>query len=260
MKRPFRGKRPRRRPIKDHALEARQFSNRAMTAFVIIAAALLLLVSRFVYLQVVAHEEFATRSASNQVRVVPVPPNRGLIYDRRGRPIAENRPAYRLEIVPEKIGDLEEVIAELGGIIELTEDALERFERNRQRYRVFDSVPLKFNLSEDEVARFAVDRHRYNGVEVVPYLARHYPYGELLTHVLGYVGRLDVDDMDRVEREGLGGNYRGTTHIGKIGIERFYENELHVISGLLESPLAGPPSKYHCERRYRASPVRAGSR
>ena len=97
-----------------------------MTAFVIIAAALLLLVSRFIYLQVVAHEEFATRSASNQVRVVPVPPNRGLIYDRRGRPIAENRPAYRLEIVPEKIGDLDAVIGELGRIIELPEDALER--------------------------------------------------------------------------------------------------------------------------------------
>ncbi|MEE4218499.1 MAG: penicillin-binding protein 2, partial [Xanthomonadales bacterium] len=221
-----------RRPIKDQAQEARRFSSRAMTAFIIISVVLSLLALRFVYLQVISYEEFSTRSTSNQVRVVPVAPNRGLIYDRRGRPIAQNRPAYRLELVPEKIAGLEQVIAELGMIIELPEDVLERFERNRQRHRSFDSVPLKFNLSEEEVARFAVDRHRFNGVEVVPYLARYYPYGELLTHVLGYVGRLDVDDLNRVEQGGQGGNYRGTTHIGKIGIERFYENELHGFSGL----------------------------
>lgn len=221
-----------RRPIKDQAQEARQFSSRAMTAFIIISVVISLLALRFIYLQVVSYEEFSTRSTSNQVRVVPVAPNRGLIYDRRGRPIAQNRPAYRLELVPEKIAELDEVIAELGMIIELPDDVLERFERNRQRYRFFDSVPLKFNLSEEEVARFAVDRHHFNGVEVVPYLARHYPYGELLTHVLGYVGRLDVDDLNRVEQDGQGGNYRGTTHIGKIGIERYYENELHGASGL----------------------------
>ena len=221
-----------RRPIKDQAIEARQFSNRAMTAFILISAALFLLAARFFYLQIIAHQEFVTRSASNQVRVVPVPPNRGLIYDRRGRPIAENRPAYRLQLVPEKIDDLAEVIAELGLIVELPDDILERMERNRRRYREFDSVPVKFNLSEEEVARFAVDRHRFNGVEVVPYLARHYPQGELLTHVLGYVGRLDVKDLNQVDAEGSAGNYRGTTHIGKNGIERYYETELHGISGL----------------------------
>lgn len=222
----------RRRPIKDQGLEARQFSSRALAAFFIVGAALLLLMARFFYLQVIAHEEFATRSVNNQVRVQPVPPNRGLIYDRRGRPVAENRPAYRLELVPEKIDDLDAVLAELGRIIELPEDSLERFERNRLHHRVFDSVALKFNLSEEEVARFAVDRHRFNGVEVVPYLARHYPFGDLLTHVLGYVGRLDEDDLNRVDRAGQAGNYRGTTHIGKIGIERYYEDALHGASGL----------------------------
>ncbi len=138
----------------------------------------LLLGLRYFYLQVISHEEFATRSISNQVRVVPVPPNRGLIYDRRGRPVAENRPAYRLELVPEKVAALRETIDSLGRIVELPEDAYETFQEDRKRYRDFDSVPLKFNLTEDEVARFAVDRHRYDGVEVVPYLARHYPYGE----------------------------------------------------------------------------------
>lgn len=216
------------RPIKDQAQEGRQFAARAALAFFIISAALLLLVCRYIYLQVINYEEFATRSTSNQVRVLPVAPNRGLIYDRRGRPVAENRPAYRLELVPEEVDDVEATIARLGRIIELPEDALERFETNRRRYREFDSVPLKFNLSEEEVARFAVDRHRFNGVDVVPYLARHYPQGELLTHVLGYVGRLDVNDLNRVDES----NYRGTSHIGKNAIERYYEDRLHGVSGL----------------------------
>ena len=215
-------------PLKDQALEGRQFRSRALTAFLLIVAALLLLGLRYFYLQVINYDEFATRSASNRVRLVPVAPNRGLIYDRRGRPVAENRPAYRLELVPEKVGDLEQVIAALGRIIELPEDAYPAFQEERRRFRNFDSVPLKFNLTEEEVARFAVDRHRYTGVEVVPYLARHYPYGDLLTHVLGYVGRLDIEDLARVDAA----NYRGTTHAGKSGIERYYEDQLHGISGL----------------------------
>jgi penicillin-binding protein 2 len=218
----------RRQPIKDQALEGRQFSDRATLAFLIILGLMFLLGLRYVYLQVISFEEYATRSVNNQVRIVPVPPNRGLIYDRRGRPVAENRSAYRLEVVPEQVEDLGQVIESLGRIVDLPDDVLEKFEKNRKRYREFDSVPLKFNLSEAEVARFSVDRHRYNGVEVVPYLARHYPYGELLSHVVGYVGRLDVDDLNRVDE----GNYRGTTHIGKSGIERYYEDALHGYSGI----------------------------
>jgi len=224
-------------PLKDHAAEARQFRSRARVAFLLVLLTVLLLGSRYVFLQVVSHEEFATRSVNNQVRLVPVPPNRGLIYDRRGRPVAENQPAYRLELVPEKVAGLRETIQSLGRIIELPEDAYEDFEAERKRYREFDSVPLKFNLSDEEVARFAVDRHRYEGVEVVPYLARRYPYGELLTHVLGYVGRLDADDLARVDA----GNYRGTSHIGKTGIERYYETRLHGSSGMerLETNVQG---------------------
>jgi len=216
------------RPLKDQALEGRQFASRAFTAFLIILAAIFLLTLRFVYLQIISYEEFSARSINNQVRIVPVAPNRGLIYDRRGRPVAENRPAYRMELVPEKVGDVEQTIASLALIVDLPDDAVEKFQENRKRYRVFDSVPLKFNLTEDEVAHFAVERHRFNGVEIVPYLARYYPYGDLLTHVLGYVGRLDVDDLNRVDE----GNYRGTTHIGKVGIERYYESELHGINGI----------------------------
>jgi len=215
-------------PLKDQALEGQQFHSRALQAFLIILAAILLLSLRFVFLQFVRFEEFSARSINNQVRIVPVAPNRGLIYDRRGRPVAENRPAYRIELVPEKVGDVELTIEALGKIVDLPEDAYEKFQESRKRYREFDSVPLKFNLTEEEVAQFAVDRHRFNGVEIVPYLARYYPYGELLTHVLGYVGRLDVDDLNEVDE----GNYRGTTHIGKSGIEKYYETELHGINGI----------------------------
>ncbi len=215
-------------PLKDQALEGRQFSSRAFLAFLIMLFIIFLLGLRYVYLQVVSYEEFTARSINNQVRIVPVAPNRGLIYDRRGRPVAENLPAYRLELIPEKVDDLEQTLVALGLIVELPEDALEKFQLNRRRYRDFESVPLKFNLTEQEVARFAVDRHLFEGVEIVPYLARYYPYGELLTHVLGYVGRLDVDDLNRVDE----GNYRGTTHIGKSGIERYYEDQLHGASGI----------------------------
>ncbi len=208
--------------------ESLLFGSRATTALLLIVGAILLLSLRYVFLQVFSHDEFTTRSISNRVRIVPVAPNRGLIYDRRGRPVAENLPAYRLELVAEKVEDLEATILALGRIIDLPEDAIEKFQKNRSRHRVFDSVPLKFNLSEAEVARFAVDRHNFAGVEIVPYLARHYPYGELLTHVLGYVGRLDENDLRRVDA----GNYRGTTHIGKVGIERYYEDRLHGNSGI----------------------------
>jgi penicillin-binding protein 2 len=219
---------PALQPVKDPVIEGRLFTSRATIGFMSIAAALFLLLVRFSWLQVIGYDEFATRSTSNRVRIVPVTPNRGLIYDRRGRSIAENVPAYRLELVPEKVTELKATIRRLGEIVELPEDALERFERNRTRHRDFDSVPLKFNLNNDEVARFAVNRHRFPGVEIVPYLARRYPYSDLLTHVVGYVGRLDDNDLARVDA----GNYRGTTHIGKSGIERYYEDGLHGVSGL----------------------------
>ncbi len=214
---------PVNRPLKDELEEQRLFRRRAWWGLVGIMVLMSLLATRYAYLQLWQHDEFRTRSESNRVQVRPVPPNRGMIYDRRGRVVAENRPAFRLEIVPEKTGGLDETLARLGEIIELNEDDLERFERTRQRYLDFHSVPLKLDLDEGEVSRFAVNRHRFEGVAVVPYLSRHYPYGELLTHVLGYVGRLDERDLQQVNPD----DYRGTTHIGKLGVERSYESLLH---------------------------------
>ena len=216
------------RPLKDPAAESRMFLRRAGIGLGMLSLVVVMLLVRYTWLQVFSHEAFTTLSTNNRVRVVPVAPNRGLIYDRRGRPVAENRPAYRLEIVPEKVADLEATLASLERLVELPADALEKFARDRRRYHDFETVPLKFNLTETEAARCAVDRHLYPGVEIVPYLSRHYPYGELLTHVLGYVGRIDESDLQSVDTR----NYRGSTHLGKSGIERQYETRLHGYSGL----------------------------
>lgn len=217
--------------IKDERDEQRLFDRRAWTGFLIITLLMLLLLSRYVWLQVISFDNFSTRSESNRVSVRPVVPNRGIIYDRRGRVIAENQPAYRLEIIPEKVpgkaAGLETLLDDLSGLIDLSADHRKSFHKARRNYKVFDSVPVKFNLSEREVARFAVNRHLLPGANVVPYLSRHYPYGELLTHVLGYTGRLDAEDIARVDAA----NYRGTRTIGKIGVERYRETELHGSSG-----------------------------
>lgn len=216
------------RVLKDPWLETRLFRSRIVTGFCLLLLVIAGLLLRYFWLQVIKHEEFTTQSISNQVKLVPVAPNRGLIYDRRGRPIAENLPAYRLEIVPEKVSDIEQTLAALGERLELPDDVLEQFNKDRKRYRSFDAVPVKFNLDEEEVARFAVDRHRYPGVDVVPYLSRFYPYRDLLTHVLGYVGRIDENDLANIDAD----DYRANTHIGKGGIERQYEQRLHGRSGM----------------------------
>ena len=219
------------RAIKDERDEQQLFAHRAWVGFIVITFCILALLGRYVWLQVFAFDSFSTRSENNRVAVRPVVPNRGIVYDRRGRVIANNQPAYRLEIVPEKVPGklegLETLLDELSTLIALDESDRAAFHKSRRNYRVFDSVPLKFNLSERELARFAVNRHRLNGADVVPYLSRHYPYGELLTHVLGYTGRLDAVDISNVDE----GNYRGTRTIGKNGIEKYQETELHGVSG-----------------------------
>lgn len=213
--------------IKDEREEQRLFERRARKAFVIVIICILVLLSRYTWLQVFSHEDYSTRSESNRVSIRSVVPNRGLIYDRRGRVIAENLPAYRLEIIPEKVDDMPSLLDELSVLVDISEYDRESFRKSRRLNHVFDSIPVKFNLSEKETARFAVNQHRFEGVNVVPYLSRSYPYGELLTHVIGYVGRLDADDIARVDSS----NYRGTRTIGKIGIEQFQEAQLHGTSG-----------------------------
>ena len=209
--------------IKDERGEAQLFRVRALTGFVLIMLALLVLASRFFWLQVVQHDEYAARSTQNRVRLRRLPPPRGLIYDRNGVLLADNVPAFRLDVVPDRVKDMDRMLKQLGMIVPLSQDDLKDFRRSLKSHRAFQSVPLKLHLNEDEIDRFAVNRWRFPGVDVVPYLSRHYPQGALFAHVIGHVGRINVEELKHLDPD----RYDGTTHIGKTGIERYYESQLH---------------------------------
>ncbi|HEY8682790.1 MAG TPA: penicillin-binding protein 2, partial [Rhodanobacter sp.] len=216
-----------RRSIKDNRGESALFRRRALAGFVLILLSLCLLVSRYVHLQVTRHDEFVTRSTNNSVKPRAIPPARGLIYDRNGVLLADNVPAFRLEVVPDKVKDMSALLMRLGQVVPLGQDDLDEFKKVLAQSRHFDSVPLKMRLSEDEIDRFAVNRWRFPGVDVVPYLTRRYPLGGLLAHVVGYVGRIDADDLDRLDPN----LYQGTSHVGRSGLERSYEDVLHGTPG-----------------------------
>ena len=211
--------RPMRNPLAEASLQRR----RALVGFVLVFVAFAVLAARFAFLQVASYEEFHTRSEANRIKARPIVPARGLIYDRNGRLLADNVPAYRLDAVREDVGDLDDMVSRLREVIELSDEEAEAFLAASRARRRFQPVTVKLRLSEAEVARFAVDRHRFPGVDVVPYLNRRYPYGDLFAHVIGYVGRIDAADLERVEAA----RYSGATHIGKAGIERTYESRLH---------------------------------
>jgi penicillin-binding protein 2 len=210
------------RAVKDSALEANLVRQRAVAGFVLIALSLVVLLGRYAYLQVLHHAEYATRSEQNRIRLRPLPPSRGLIYDRNGKLLAENVPQYRLDLVPQQAGDVEATLKGLSDVVSLSDDDIARFKELRSFKRAFDSVPLKSLLSESELAHFAVERYRFPGVEVVPYLTRYYPEADEFSHVIGYVGRIDVADRERLDP----GRVTWMTQIGKTGIERFYEESL----------------------------------
>jgi penicillin-binding protein 2 len=216
-----------RRAIKDARSEGELFRRRALAGFALILLALAGLIGRYVFLQVERYDEFATRSQNNRVKPIPIPPARGLIYDRNGVLLANNVPAFRLEVVPEQVDDMKAMLAQLGQVIPLSQDDLDAFRKQLKQSRRFESVPLKMRLTEDEIDRFAVNRWRFPGVDVVPYLNRRYPLGELFAHVIGYVSRIDADDLTRLDPA----RYKGTSHVGRIGIERSYEDVLHGTPG-----------------------------
>ena len=212
----------RRHLMKNPHAEADQFQRRAIIGFVGIALAVAGLSFGYFRLQILQHEEYRTRSEANRIKPRPVVPARGLIFDRKGKLLADNVPAYRLEVVPEQAGDLKVTLAAINALVGLSPEELQQFEATRKAIRSFRPVVLKLRLSEAERARLAVNRHRFPGVDVVPYLTRRYPYGELFAHVVGYVGRLDADDL-----EALGDSkYSALTHVGKSGLERRYEDRL----------------------------------
>ncbi len=211
----------RRRYIKNAAREVEQFRARAALGFLSVALALGVIAAWYFKLQVIDHTDYAMRSEANRIKQRPEVPARGVIYDRKGRVLAENVPAYRLDIVPAETDDLDQTIAGLAKIIALTPEDIERFHDTRKVTRSFLPVTLRLRITDEEAARFAVDRWRYRGVELVPYLNRRYPYGHLFAHVVGYVGRVDKKDVEK-----LGEGTAAYSHTGKAGIERAYDDSL----------------------------------
>lgn len=223
-----------RTQIRDYTAESALFSRRALVAFMGIVALMGVLLVNLYNIQVNQFQDYKTRSNDNRIKVVPIAPNRGLIYDRNGILLAENRPIFSLELTPEKIKDIDETIIQLRTFLEISDERVTRFHKERKRTRRFKSVPLLNQLTEEQVALFSVNQHRFPGVEVNATLKRYYPYGKVLTHVLGYVSRINDRDLQRLEREDKVANYQATRDIGKLGIERFYEDLLHGTAGYQE--------------------------
>ncbi|GAB1438714.1 peptidoglycan DD-transpeptidase MrdA [Providencia sp.] len=223
-----------RTPFRDHTAESVLFIRRALIAFGVIVILTSILVTNLYHLQIVRHEDYQTRSNDNRIKLVPIAPSRGIIYDRRGTQLALNSTFYQLEIVPEKVGDLKETLDKLRDVVDLTDEDITNFEKERKRSRRFTSIALKTQLNEVQVARFAVNQYRFPGLEVKSYQRRSYPYGSALTHVIGYVAKINDKDIERLDKEGLLPNYAASHDIGKLGIERYYEDVLHGKTGYEE--------------------------
>jgi len=212
--------------------ELARFRLRVLVASVVVLLCFGLLVARLVYLQVVRHDDLRAQAESNRTAIVPVVPNRGLILDRNGIVLATNYSAYTLEITPSKVANLEQTIDELASVIEITVRDRRRFKKLREEGKSFESLPLRSRLSDEEVARFAAQRWRFPGVDIKARLFRSYPYGELASHVIGYIGRINTKEKETLDESDEAANYRGTDYIGKLGIEQRFESLLHGTTGI----------------------------
>ena len=210
---------------------SQKFQGRLSTASVIMLIAFFILVLRFFWLGVVQNSYYTTRAEDNRLTLVPVVPNRGLIFDRNGVLMATNTSAYTLEIVPGRAGPIDQTIEELSKVVTIEGKDKRRFKQLLREAKTFESIPIRSRLTEEEVARFAAQRYRFPGVEVRARLFRSYPLGETASHALGYMGRINTKDLERIDEEGQAANYRGTDHIGKTGLEQRYEFEMHGVSG-----------------------------
>ena len=213
--------------IKDQWNEQRIYSSRTFAALMIIGLLSLSLLAKLLYLQVIRHDYYLELSQGNRVRQDPIPASRGLILDRTGRVLVDNEPAFQLELIPEQTPDLPGTLQRLADLKLLDPEDIAPLRRILRSRRAFDSVPIKLRLSEEEIGRFAVHRYQFQGVELRARQTRHYPYGELGVHALGYVAAVSEDDLDRIDKPG----YAGTTLIGKLGVEAAYETQLHGLNG-----------------------------
>jgi penicillin-binding protein 2 len=227
--------------LRNHLQELRSFHIRLAIGAVFVLLLFCLLLARFFYLQVIRGEHYTTLAEANRISIMPLVPNRGLIFDRNGEILAQNHTTYTLEIVPNKMTNLDAAIDELATLIEITPEDRRRFNKLKRENTRFKSLPIRMRLSDAEVARFAANRYRFPGMEINARLLRHYPYAELLSHVIGYIGRISDKDIEQLEITNELENYRGSLHIGRIGLEQSYEKELHGITGFeaVETDVAG---------------------
>ena len=209
-----------------------RFRDRVLVASLVVVACFALLTLRLVYLQVVRHGDLLEQAESNRTAIIPVVPNRGLILDREGIVLATNYPAYTLEVTPSKVSNLEQTIDQLAQVVDISARDRRRFRKLMEESKSFESLPLRTRLSDEEVARFAAQRYRFAGVDIKARLFRNYPYGELASHVIGYIGRINSAEKEKLEESDDSANYRGTEYIGKLGIEQSFEAELHGVTGV----------------------------
>lgn len=220
--------------MQDVVAETRLFNFRALFAMAFVALMFVVIIVNMYHLQVTSYQIYQTRSEGNRIKVVPLAPNRGLITDRNGILLADNRPVFSLELVPEQIDDMAETLAELAELIEISEEQQSNFLKEVRQQRRFNSIAIREQLNDEEVARVSVNLHRFPGVTIEARLSRYYPFGNLFTHVLGYIGRINTSDLGRLEANEQLANYAATRDIGKIGLERYYETALHGTMGYQE--------------------------
>ena len=213
----------RRVALKNLRLESFIFKERAILSAIFVAGTFILLLVRLFDLQITNFSHYQTLSDDNRVRVLPIAPTRGLILDGNGEILADNTPNYQLVVTPAQVNNMAELIESLGEFINIQEHELERFHKIIKRQQSFQQTPLKLNLTEEEVAKFAVNQHRYAGVEIAAHSTRYYPQKNSFAHALGYVGRINEKELGKLDKQ----NYQGSSHVGKLGIEKRYEDDLH---------------------------------
>jgi len=233
-----------------------RFRERVLAASLVVLICFTLLAARLVYLQVLRYDDLLEQAENNRTAIVPIVPNRGLILDRNGIVLASNYSAYTLEITPAKVANLEKTLEELSSVIEITPRDRRRFKKLMEESKTFESIPLRTRLSDDEVAKFAAQRYRFAGVEIKARLFRNYPFGELASHVIGYIGRINQAEKERLDEDEDQANYRGTDYIGKLGIEQSFESQLHGLTGVdsVETSAGG-----RAMRRLASSPATPGN-
>ncbi|HEY2189234.1 MAG TPA: penicillin-binding transpeptidase domain-containing protein, partial [Caldimonas sp.] len=239
--------------------EISRFRLRLLAAALFVLVSFGLLVARLSFLQISKHEDLSTQAENNRIAVVPITPNRGLILDRNGVVLANNYSAYTLEIAPAKVPELEKTIDALAEIVEIQPRDRKRFRRMLEESKSIESLPIRTRLTDEEVARFTAQKFRFDGVEIKARLFRSYPLGEVGSHLIGYIGRINPSEKKQMEDDWSDedlANYRGTEYIGKLGVEQSYESELHGTTGFEEVEMSAGG---HAVRRLKSNPATPGN-